>query len=236
MGAVILLGLAGIALLGLTILMPDAEVRALFAAGTLAAVAGVVLTLRGRIARLIGELDRAAGTDPLTGVLNRRRFDEQFAVEVERQHRTERPLALVLLDLDRFKRINDSHGHEAGDRVLREFAAVLEDETRAVDVVARLGGDEFAVLAPETDGAEAAILAERLRERVRACFADRPVPLTVSAGVAIAPNDGPGPIELSRAADRALYRAKSLGRDLVAFARAGRGGYDVPSRPLSSTK
>jgi diguanylate cyclase (GGDEF)-like protein len=234
--AVPLLGAASVALLVPTILAGDVRLRALLVAATLLVVTALVVKLRGRIDRLIGELDRAATTDPLTGLVNRRRFDESFAREIERQGRTNNPLALLILDLDHFKRINDSHGHEAGDRVLREFAALIEAETRAVDIVARLGGDEFAVLAPDTGAEGAAVLAQRLRERTRDAFSERPEQLTVSCGVAVAPADGTDQVALSRAADRALYRAKVLGRDLVALAIEPGAYEDSESVPLSSTK
>ena len=235
--AVPLMVAASAALVITTVLVEDVWLRALTTAATLVVVTVLVITLRRRITGLIGELDRAAATDPLTGLINRRRFDETFAREIERQGRTGRPLALVSLDLDHFKRINDTHGHEAGDRILREFAALVEAETRAIDIVARLGGDEFVVLAPETGTEGATILAQRLRERTRAAFAERVPAMTVSCGVAVAPEDGAEPVALSRAADRALYRAKMLGRDLVALADGTDGGYEAsPSRPLSSTK
>lgn len=211
--------------------------RGLLAVGTLVVAAGLVIALRARVSRLIAELDRAAGTDPLTGVLNRRRYEERFAQEIERYHRTGRPVALISADLDHFKRVNDGYGHQAGDRVLREFAAILVQETRAIDVVARLGGDEFVVLAPETEPAGAAALAQRLRRRVGERFRDRPVPLTLSCGVAVMPGDAAAAGQLSRSADLALYRAKTLGRDLVALAQGSAiAQEDSPSRSFSSTK
>jgi diguanylate cyclase (GGDEF)-like protein len=152
---------------------------------------------------------------------NRREFEENFARELERSTRTGQPLGLAVLDLDWFKEVNDLLGHVAGDRALRLLAEVLRRETRGIDTVARLGGEEFAVLAPEAGEEEVFRLAERLRREVKTAFADHAKPLTVSCGVASFPATGGTSSDLIRAADRALYAAKDLGRDRSVTYRAG---------------
>ena len=170
----------------------------------------------------LGQLRQLATTDQLTGLLNRREFDRLLAEEVERSRRFERPLALVLLDLDHFKAINDRHGHPAGDAVLRTVAARITETVRTIDRVARIGGEEFAVLLMETSLEEAAAAAQRLVEAVRC----EPVsvgdgvrlPVTISAGVAVAPKHAEDPAALIQVADKALYSAKHNGRNRVVFA------------------
>ncbi|MFP4606720.1 MAG: diguanylate cyclase [Thiohalospira sp.] len=164
------------------------------------------------------ELTRLATTDLLTGVANRMQFEQDLAREVGKAERYGRPLALIMLDVDHFKRINDNHGHESGDLVLQEVVAVAGTRLREVDVLARWGGEEFMVLAPETDGHGAFELAERIRQAVEEhAF---PIPegtVTGSFGVAAyRPGEGEG--GLLRRTDQALYRAKDQGRNQVARA------------------
>jgi diguanylate cyclase (GGDEF)-like protein len=160
-------------------------------------------------------------TDALTGLANRRYFDRQLEREVARARRYRRALALIMVDLDHFKRLNDTHGHQAGDRVLADVARVIEREVRPSDAVARVGGEEFAVILSEASFATAVQVAERLRRAV-AGRAPRPggdgaadfVPITASFGVAVwAP--GMEGKALFAAADEALYRAKQRGRNRV---------------------
>jgi diguanylate cyclase (GGDEF)-like protein len=165
---------------------------------------------------LVVRLKRSAATDGLTGVANRRSFDETLPREFARATRSETPLSLVLLDIDRFKLLNDTHGHLAGDDVLREVARSLEREVRLGDTVARYGGEEFVVLLPGLDALHAAEVAERLRAAVAALPLG--VGVTVSAGVASCPSHGSDPLGLVRAADRALYASKRDGRDRVTIA------------------
>jgi diguanylate cyclase (GGDEF)-like protein len=161
---------------------------------------------------------REAATDPLTGLANRRRFMEQLTIEASRRSRSGRPVAVIVADLDDFKQINDRHGHETGDDVLRAFAGLLRGTVRDIDVAARLGGEEFAVLLPETEGAGAAAVAARLREHLEALNLATgeggPLRVTASFGVASSP-----PFErvdeLPAAADAALYRAKHAGKNRV---------------------
>lgn len=169
------------------------------------------------------ELDRLrsqALVDALTGCFNRRGFDEQLIAELRRAQRYERAAALMLVDLDGFKRINDELGHQAGDHVLRRFAGLLSGTFRTTDVVARYGGDEFAVVFPETTTPEAERLAERVRALLGSAFPDEVVPRGVSAsfGIASFPSDASDAEELIATADRALYAAKLGGRDRVVTA------------------
>ena len=138
--------------------------------------------------------------------------------EVARAQRTGSPLALLLVDVDHFKRVNDSHGHLTGDEVLRALAAGLRQQVRESDVVGRFGGEEFTVLLPRTDGAGAYGIAERLRANaatLSVAAADARINVTVSIGVAVLGQHGNDLFELLAAADVALYRAKDAGRDQV---------------------
>ncbi|HEV2812040.1 MAG TPA: sensor domain-containing diguanylate cyclase [Solirubrobacteraceae bacterium] len=165
---------------------------------------------------LVARLQRSAATDGLTGVANRRSFDETLGREFARAARADGPLSLVLLDLDHFKVLNDTHGHLVGDDVLREVAAVLTREVRLGDTVARYGGEEFAVILPNLDEADAIAVAERVRLRVAELRVAAAV--TVSAGVASFPAHATEPLALVHAAARALYASKRDGRDRVSVA------------------
>jgi diguanylate cyclase (GGDEF)-like protein/putative nucleotidyltransferase with HDIG domain len=175
--------------------------------------------LRQRVDGLISRLSDAARTDPLTQLLNRRGFRDVFDLELERSRRSGRPCALLMGDLDHFKRVNDLLGHPVGDDRLRKFARLLNAGKRRIDAAARMGGEEFALLLPETDEHGAYVIAERLRHAVRDAFAPDQVALTVSFGVAAYPNHGASGDQLLQAADQALYVAKELGRDRTAIYR-----------------
>ncbi|MGW6128408.1 diguanylate cyclase [Cellulomonas sp. NPDC055163] len=168
-------------------------------------------------AAVVHELRRAARTDGLTGVLNRRAFDDTLRRELSRSERSGAPLAVVLVDLDHFKRVNDEHGHAEGDRTLRAAARALQSAARTSDLVARYGGEEFAVILPDTTAAQAMEAAERYRAAV--ARADTAVRVTCSLGVAGI--DGATSVEqvLARA-DGALYEAKAQGRDRCVLAPA----------------
>ena len=161
------------------------------------------------------QLDRLSRVDDLTGLHNRRHIDEQMQKEISTARRHHQPLAVLMLDIDHFKHVNDREGHPAGDLVLQEFARRLQAVTRDGDVVGRWGGEEFIIIAPQTAGDQAMTLGER----VRAAIADRPIDLgdhslsiTVSIGFAV----GLGtPAELVEDADAALYRSKAEGRNRV---------------------
>lgn len=168
-------------------------------------------------ARLVAELEQLAVKDELTGLFNYRHFQAQLGAEVQRVARYERPLALIILDVDHFKEINDSLGHAVGDRVLAGLAQVLRQSVRTTDSVYRYGGEEFAILLPETHGAQAQGVAERARQAVEKSVLAQDRRVTVSAGMAEyrPPERGE---ELLRRADAALYAAKRGGRNRVAVA------------------
>lgn len=158
-----------------------------------------------------------AATDELTGLYNRRSFERTLAREVERSRRYGVCASLLLLDLDGFKALNDTHGHPAGDRVLRYVAAMMCRHLRATDVPCRLGGDEFAVILCDTPSTEALAVAERIRADVERAFARAAV--TVSAGVASVPTHAATAEQLLASADGALYAAKRGGRNGTVTAR-----------------
>jgi diguanylate cyclase (GGDEF)-like protein len=160
-------------------------------------------------------LEELATTDSLTGVFNRRKFNEIVTAEIERARRYGTPLSFLILDIDFFKRVNDTLGHEAGDQVLVALAGLLRAALRAVDSLARWGGEEFVVLLPEIESAGAARLAGRLRDAVHEAGLAGGV--TVSFGVAQWRPDETAD-ELFARADKALYRAKDLGRDRIEVA------------------
>lgn len=167
------------------------------------------------------ELERLVNIDSLTGLANRRAFMEVLDGEIERADRYERPLSVVLLDLDHFKKVNDSYGHAAGDDVLRAAAEVLRSVCRDVDLAARLGGEELALILPETDREGARIVAERVRARIESTNHEAPegstFQVTASIGVAWMVSGVETGEALLQRADKALYRAKSRGRNQVAL-------------------
>ena len=167
------------------------------------------------------QLELMAATDALTGLPNRRSFNDGLDVEFRRSHRYSRPLAVRMLDLDNFKEMNDNHGDPFGDFLLAEVASTLARSVRDSDLVARYGGEEFIVMLPETTSDEAVAVAEKLRRAVADReFAQGEVRLRLSAGVAGFEGQGlEGPTELVTRADRALYVAKRTGRDRVVDAR-----------------
>ncbi len=165
----------------------------------------------------LAETQRLAVTDELTGLANRRKFGEELARELERSRRFGLELGLLILDIDHFKRINDTRGHPVGDEVLAGIAAAIGMSLRNIDLACRYGGEEFALLLPATPGQDAVVVAERVRSAV----ADRPlgpdgdIHVTLSAGVAAYPDDGETAGELIRIADMRLYAAKQGGRNRV---------------------
>lgn len=173
-------------------------------------------TLMARIRKGLRQMsDRMdAAFDPLTGLYNRRSFEAFYRQEVAKSRRYDTPLSLILVDLDHFKRVNDTHGHQAGDQVLAAVGGILRQATRDADLAARWGGEEMALLLPETDGPGAHVVAEKLRERIAA----HPFPavgrVTASFGVATL-SESPVDVDLVAEADKALYRAKAAGRNRV---------------------
>jgi diguanylate cyclase (GGDEF)-like protein len=165
-------------------------------------------------------VQQQAVTDELTGLFNVRQFHSRLEGEIERAERFATPLSLVMLDIDKFKLVNDNHGHQQGDRVLVEVARVLRRLSRDVDLPARYGGEELAVVLPQTDLAGAEQQAERMRTAIEAMQIPRLdggglLPITASFGVASFPGEGVDKTELVAAADAALYRAKRAGRNRV---------------------
>lgn len=162
--------------------------------------------------------------DGLTDVYNKRKFDEELAREFSRSHRHQRPLSIIVADLDDFKRVNDSYGHLCGDFVLKEFTNRVRDRLRPEQVFARIGGDEFVILAPETTAEGALVLAEKLRDSVASApfpYSSAEVDVTCSFGVAQLEAGMKKPHELLETADRALYVSKDGGRNRVSPAAAG---------------
>jgi diguanylate cyclase (GGDEF)-like protein len=179
----------------------------------LASATATVALLRRELTATLLELAGLARRDPLTGLLNRRSFDQTLERELERCARTGETCALLMCDLDYFKLINDGHGHGVGDAVLRRVAADLLAGVRAIDTVARVGGEEIALLLIDCSGRAAARVAERLRRRVAR---ERPGEPSVTLSIGVADSTlAPSPGELLACADQALYDAKRAGRDRV---------------------
>lgn len=183
----------------------------------LAAMLAALVVIWSRNERM-EELTRQASQDALTGLKNRRRFEEDLRSELARSHRYQTPGALLMLDLDRFKRVNDTLGHAAGDRVLAEIAEVLRARARETDVVARLGGDEFAIVLPRCEVEEAEGIAREIALAIREHVRSQPEVPAITASIGIAPF-GTG-LRLSfegvmARADEAMYAAKEDGRDSV---------------------
>jgi diguanylate cyclase (GGDEF)-like protein len=179
----------------------------LSAIGLLGTVALLPAAHHQQVTRLRG----LAATDALTGLTNHRGFQEVLAIELERAHRADLPLALVTMDLDNFKMVNDTHGHPFGDEVLRAVGKKLRGVIRTTDTAARVGGEEFALILPGTDGETAYRIAERARQAVGQ-VSGRGLGLSFSAGIAIYPADAEDASRLCELADGALYRAKRQGK------------------------
>jgi diguanylate cyclase (GGDEF)-like protein len=226
---------------------------------TVTAGAGVALSLmltmlawlmvngRNRALRLAEtmteELRHMAQHDPLTDLPNRALFNDRLRHELARATRQHGRFAMLFLDLDHFKPVNDNYGHDVGDKVLRQIARRLQDCVRAADTVGRIGGDEFVVLMAElSDSDQILALAEKLREALRRSFVVEGHELSISCsiGVAVYPEDGTDAAALTKCADDAMYRAKEEGRDCVRLCNAPRGPASIapalgqPHRPAPS--
>lgn len=172
-----------------------------------------------RLKEHIEHLTMLQGQDALTGLANRRGFDQAMAMEVERSSRFKTPLTLCIMDLDNFKAVNDTHGHQCGDNVIKAMASVLQNEMRMIDTAARIGGEEFALLLPGTGQARALHLLQRIQSIIQSteviCGA---VKLTMTMSMGVASYRGklaPDPTRLVAEADKALYRAKRAGKDRI---------------------
>ncbi len=166
--------------------------------------------------RLNGLLEHRAATDPLTGILNRLKFNDMLSAEIQRSKRYDTPLSLIMFDIDRFKDINDSHGHHAGDKVLCEIVDLVKEHLRGPDFFARWGGEEFMIIATNTGQDNARILAENLRLMIGQHHIQGVGRVTCSFGVTQFTNDTED--QFTQRVDRALYQAKALGRDRVEIA------------------
>ena len=165
------------------------------------------------------KLKRLAATDTLTLLFNRRYFDQVLKRETDRRNRYKLPLSLVMVDIDHFKQINDTHGHEAGDNAIKQVATILSDCARTADLTARYGGEEFVIILPQTDPENATVFAERAREAIAEAEFElvdkQTTKLTISLGIAgVSATDAPIDVQfLTSSADKALYEAKKTGRN-----------------------
>lgn len=200
--------------------LPDERSLAESDVKLLAGIASLLADVLVR-SRQYAQMQKLATIDPLTGLLNRSQMDAVLRTEAERARRYKFSLALVMMDLDHFKSVNDTHGHAKGDETLRAFSTILKNGTRRVDYLIRYGGEEFLALLPHIPKENAKIYAERIRRTTSETLhtlAGLPDPRTVSIGIAALPADGETPEGALDAADKALYRAKNGGRDRVELA------------------
>jgi two-component system cell cycle response regulator len=175
-----------------------------------------------QLKRLLGLLCKLSVRDPLTGLFNRRHFDHRLHQELQRARRDGRPCSVMLVDLDNFKTVNDSEGHDAGDQVLRCVSHVLRSSLRATDEIARIGGDEFAVVLPNTDFENAMqVVGKRLIDRTESCrqeLAETGLDVSVSVSIGMTTFYAANPItpaEVLKKADEALYMAKAAGKNAI---------------------
>jgi two-component system, cell cycle response regulator len=189
------------------------EKRVLDAIGQFAAHGA--LALKG--AELMAQVQQMANTDALTGIANRRTFQLALEREISRATRHGEPVTLMMIDVDHFKKFNDTHGHQAGDEVLRAVGSALAEASRDFDTPARYGGEEFAVILPSCTSRESVAVAERLRAAV--CEIEAVAPITASAGVATYPTHAADAETLIKVADEALYESKRAGRDRLSRSR-----------------
>ena len=183
------------------------------------------------VTRLVDRLERLSRYDSLTGLLNRRAIDELLAQEAQRARRLSGRLSVLMIDIDHFKRINDSQGHGVGDRALQHLAAVMRSQLRGIDHLSRWGGEEFLAVLPATREADAMVMAERLADRVRSLpLVNDDIRLALTASIGVAEWAGPDDTvpQLLARADAALYQAKRNGRDQVRAAEPA--GLQAPAR------
>jgi len=187
-------------------------------------------------ANLFAQIQQQALTDALTGCYNRRSFEMQLDKDLLMAKRSHQPLSLVMLDLDRFKQLNDSVGHDAGDTALRRLAECFREELRGVDSAARLGGDEFVLILPQASAEGALIVAERLRSRIAQIEIPEYGNLSASMGIATFPSPAASRADVMLAADAALYCAKRAGRNRVCVAQHSLGNLDHSSASILSAR
>jgi diguanylate cyclase (GGDEF)-like protein len=170
-------------------------------------------------AHYVDRVKQLAYLDGLTGIFNRRFFEMRILEEIERAHRYGTGMAVIMADIDQFKKLNDEFGHVLGDEVLRQTSSLFNQQLRKVDVVCRYGGEEFSILLTQVNGQQALGVAEKLRKLVEGWqFPGVPRTVTISAGAAALPEHGTTRDELVKAADSALYAAKQMGRNAVCLA------------------
>ncbi len=186
-----------------------------YVVGTSVVTLLIVANLRGQLSRLLTASALEARTDGLTGLPNRRSWEEGLVRELDRQARRRTPLCVLMIDLDHFKRLNDTYGHATGDMALTRVAALLRGHARMSDVLARVGGEEFALLLPDCGSTDARLRAQEIRIAIERASAAWPTPVTVSIGVAALPLHASTGSDLMQAADVALYEAKRSGRNTV---------------------
>src|SRR5215207_4221842 len=220
-----LLGFCAVAYAGtLVAVAPEAALGFTRWVVSMSVVGGAAMALRAlreHVDALVTALHSTARTDPLTGMLNRRGFQERFDLEIERPPRTGEPFALLLGDIDLFKPLNDRYGHIAGDEALAAIGAAMRAGSRTIDTAARIGGEEFALLLPGTGASAGFEAAERLREAVTGVDGPDGRPLTISFGVVEHPVHGVTWPALMSGADAALYEAKAGGRNRSVAYRSG---------------
>jgi diguanylate cyclase (GGDEF)-like protein len=180
----------------------------------------------------VDRVKQLAYLDGLTGIFNRRYFELRVAEEIERARRFETGMAVIMVDIDQFKHLNDEFGHILGDEVLRQVSSIFHQQLRKIDVVCRYGGEEFAILLSQTNPHHALNVAEKLRSLVECWqFPGVPRSVTISAGAASYPEHGTMRDELVKAADAGLYLAKQAGRNRVLLApRPEKSGAQVSSK------
>ena len=178
-----------------------------------------VKMLQDELKERMQELDHLASTDVLTGIYNRRMFFIRVAEEMARARRNESPYCMLYMDIDHFKGINDTHGHLAGDFILRSFAQIVDQAKRKSDVFGRIGGEEFIIMLPDAGFEEGAMIAERIRatiEETEINWVGKSIPVTISIGMLAVPANAVATSdELMKLADEALYEAKETGRNKV---------------------
>jgi diguanylate cyclase (GGDEF)-like protein len=223
---------------GTDLMVPDLRQSAYFLAVLLLVTAGTFGMFWMEIQYLHLELTRQAARDSLTGMLNRRSFLVEFERELARVRRGGSVLSVAMFDLDHFKKLNDLHGHPAGDEVLRSIAATMQASIRQPDILGRYGGEEFALLMPDTDAEMAMRVAERIRVSVQMHGVEwngQVLSITLSGGIAAFAVHGVAADGLIAAADAALYEAKRAGRNRILLAQAGRSAEPIEVSGIHAT-
>jgi diguanylate cyclase (GGDEF)-like protein len=171
---------------------------------------------------LNNQLEKMSRVDGLTGLCNRHFWEEQFVMEYKRDKRSKSPSALIMIDIDNFKKVNDTYGHPAGDEVIKALASVIKKATRETDIAGRYGGEEFAIILPDTPVANVEFVAERIRrlvEKYTVVYDEINIKFTISLGIAGFKHSQKDSTQWLDAADKALYQAKNSGKNRVILAK-----------------